>query len=335
MPLRVGPRARRSLTSPHSSISVLMNMSGTAPEMGTKAQGMSNCAAPVVVNQNTSTPSNDSQQKLNRWLKKTQTCKNSKSDQATVEESKGPQTGPPSITTSKEQDKGKESAINGSAVKNDTETASFDASVASAVIEGKEKAHTGANLLNSLADPDIPSHTTKQLQSASSVQLGADRPEGRGSPLHAADITATNVNPHTESPGSSNRQTSAVNQLPPSRTEASPAPAETLPTGPPRRWSVSQVRAWLLGLGLAPAVAARFEEEEIGGEALLVLRAPELVELGVSALGPRTVLLSRIRELKAGRNGCREDLPAADAMAGVDVASWLAGHGVAEGVVRR
>jgi hypothetical protein len=95
------------------------------------------------------------------------------------------------------------------------------------------------------------------------------------------------------------------------------------------------VRAWLLRLGLASAVAARFEEEEIGGEALLVLRAPELAELGVSLLGPRTVLLSRIRELKLGRKGCREDLPAEDVMAGVDVAEWLAGQGVAEGVVRR
>ncbi len=71
-------------------------------------------------------PSKNSQEKLNRWLKKAQTCKNSEpgpvkftGESDRVEESSVPNNGPIFITTKKDRDEDKESAEQGLQVKND------------------------------------------------------------------------------------------------------------------------------------------------------------------------------------------------------------------------
>jgi hypothetical protein len=297
----------------------------TSAELG-NSPGRLQSTASAAVNQNTMSPAKDSQEKLNRWLKKAQSCKNSELEQSKrlgesdrIEDSKGPHSGPYPVTSSKEY---KDVELVKQDIVMDKENAKIESVVSQCeAIEQNDEAHTDAITTNFVADSFSSSNNTKKTEIPTpSNRLSQDNQLGG---RHAADITPANVDPHA----TSTERTEC-------RRPPAPAPGD-LPSGPPRKWSVAQVRAWLLQLGLSPAVSARFEEEEIGGEALLVLRAPELAELGVISLGPRTVLLSRIRELKMGRSGCRVDLPLAEAMAGVDVARWLAAQGLAEGVVQR
>ena len=64
------------------------------------------------------------------------------------------------------------------------------------------------------------------------------------------------------------------------------------------KWSVREVAKFLDHQNIPLDIIRRFEDEEINGEALLLVDESDLIALGVSKLGPRRILLARIDELK-------------------------------------
>ena len=69
------------------------------------------------------------------------------------------------------------------------------------------------------------------------------------------------------------------------------------PAADVRSWPPELVQRWLHELGLSQ-YSEKFLENDINGEALVLLDEPAMIELGISSVGHRMTLLTHIYELK-------------------------------------